>query len=143
MWATLALAAVLQPIPAQGGKLAIKNDRVTYGILGQERKDAKMLPGDVYVVTFDIEGLAVNNADGKVLYSMGMTLKNAEGKVQFQKSQNPAGAITSRVIASFEGRLLNTSCRTAHTSATTVICQRGRKPAISMMGKRYKNPMEM
>jgi hypothetical protein len=95
MWATLALAAVLQPVPAQGGKLAIKNDRVTYGILGQERKDAKLLPGDVYVVTFDIEGLTVNNADGKVLYSMGMELTNAEGKVQFKKDPQDLEAINA------------------------------------------------
>src|SRR5207253_6869300 len=51
MWATLAIASALSLAPAQGEKLEIKNDRVTYGILGQERKDSKVLAGDVFVVT--------------------------------------------------------------------------------------------
>jgi hypothetical protein len=84
MWATLALAAVLQPVPAQGTKLAITNVRNTYGILGQERKSSELLPGDIFVVSFDIEGLQVKDS-GEVEYSMSMELKDKEGKSQFKK----------------------------------------------------------
>jgi hypothetical protein len=61
------------------------NDRVTYGILGQERKDNKVLAGDVFVVTFDIMGLKVTD-DGRVRYSMGMELlNNKTNKAEFTK----------------------------------------------------------
>jgi hypothetical protein len=83
MWATLALTTAMQLAPAQTEALALKNVRVTYGVLGQERKDSKLLPGDVYVVAFDIEGLRVKD-DGRVLYSMGVELTNKEGKTLFK-----------------------------------------------------------
>jgi len=84
MWATLAIASALSLAPAQAGKLEIKNDRLTYGILGQERKDTKFLAGDFFVVTFDIEGLQVDAKDGKVRYSMGLELiNNKTGKPEF------------------------------------------------------------
>jgi hypothetical protein len=84
MWTTLAIASALTLAPAQGGKLEIKNDRITYGILGQERKETKFLAGDVFVVSFDIEGLQVNAKDGKVRYSMGLELINDKtGKPEF------------------------------------------------------------
>src|SRR5437868_3494061 len=95
MWATLALAAVLQPAPAQqSAKLTITNARTTYGILGQERKSDKLLPGDIFVVSFDIEGLQVKD-DGKVEYSMSMELKNKDGKVQFKKEPQDLEAINA------------------------------------------------
>jgi hypothetical protein len=85
MWATLAIASALSLAPAQAGKLEIKRDRVTYGILGQERKDTKLLAGDVFVITFDIEGLLVKE-DGRVRYSMGMELRNLKtDKAEFTK----------------------------------------------------------
>lgn len=77
MWATLALSAITLA-PAQAGTLELKNVRVTSGVLGQERKDTKFLPGDVFVVSFDIDGLKVRD-DGRVRYSMGMELTR-EGK---------------------------------------------------------------
>src|SRR5262249_46660303 len=58
MWATLALSAALMA-PSQKGTLELKNVRMTRGILGQERTDTKLLPGDVFVVAFDIDGLKV------------------------------------------------------------------------------------
>jgi hypothetical protein len=83
MWATLALAAVLQPIPAQTGKLDLTNIRSTYGILGPERKGNKLLPGDLFVVMFDIEGLKVKDT-GEVEYSMGVEMKDKAGNKQFK-----------------------------------------------------------
>jgi hypothetical protein len=84
MWATLALATALNLAPAQAGTLQLKNDRVTYGTLGQERKDSKLLGGDMFCVTFDIEGLKVRD-DGRVQYSMGMDLINKDGKSQYKQ----------------------------------------------------------
>jgi hypothetical protein len=79
MWATLAIASALSLAPAQASKLEIKNDRVTYGILGPERKDTKVLPGDAFVVSFDIEGLQLKD-DGRVRYSVGFELINDKTK---------------------------------------------------------------
>jgi hypothetical protein len=73
MLATLALAAVLQPLPAQNTKLELTNVRETYGIFGPERKSNKLLPGDLFVVSFDIEGLPVKDT-GEMTYSMGTQL---------------------------------------------------------------------
>jgi hypothetical protein len=84
MWASLALLAALNLAPAQSGSLALKNDRITYGILGQERKDSAFLPGDMVVVTFDIEGLTMA-PDGRVRYSTGMELTDKAGKSVFKK----------------------------------------------------------
>jgi hypothetical protein len=84
MWATLALATALNLAPAQSGSLQLKNDRVTYGILGQERKDSKILGGDVIIVAFDIEGLKVRE-DGLVKYSMSLEVINKDGKSQFRQ----------------------------------------------------------
>src|SRR5215469_8307877 len=78
MWTTLALMSALNWTPAQAGKLELKNDRVTYGILGQERKDTAYLPGDLVVLAFDIEGLTVKD-DGQVKYSMSMELTDSKG----------------------------------------------------------------
>src|SRR3954471_15485404 len=94
MWATLALASALSVTPAQAGTLQLKNDRITYGILGQERKDNKLLPGDVFVVAFDIEGLQVRE-DGRVLYSMGMELTSKEGKSEFKKDPQELEAVNA------------------------------------------------
>lgn len=87
MWATLALLSAMNGLPAQAGQLELKNVRVTHGILGQERKDSVFLPGDMYVLAFDIDGLKVTN-DGRVQYSMSMELTNAKGEVQFKKDPN-------------------------------------------------------
>jgi hypothetical protein len=83
MWATLALTTALQLAPAQTEALALKNVRATYGVLGQERKDSRLLPGDIYVVAFDIENLRVKE-DGRVLYSMGVELTNKDDKPVFK-----------------------------------------------------------
>lgn len=72
MWATLALATALTLAPAQG-KLAIKNDRLTYGVYGQARPDNKALPGELIVVSFEIHGLKAKD-DGKVQYATGFEL---------------------------------------------------------------------
>jgi len=92
MWATLALSA-LTLAPAQAGNLELKNVRITNGILGQERKDTKLLPGDIFVVAYDIEGLKVKD-DGRVRYSMGMELVQKEkDKVAFKRDPEDKEAL--------------------------------------------------
>jgi len=89
MWATLALTTALSLTPAQKGQLQLTNIRPTYWVLGQERKENIVLPGDIFVVSFDIENLKVQ-PDGVVKYSMGMEL-NMKGKAkpEFQKEPMP------------------------------------------------------
>lgn len=95
MWAALALTtAALSLAPAQN-ELKLTNVRATYGVLGPERKDTKLLPGDVLVVAFDIEGLAVKE-DGRVLYAMGMelTMKGA-AKPEFKQDSQDLVAVNT------------------------------------------------
>jgi hypothetical protein len=79
MWTTLALMSALSWTPAQAGQLQLKNARVTYGILGQERKDTSFLPGDMLILAFDIEGLKVGD-NGLVEYSIQMELFDHKAK---------------------------------------------------------------
>jgi hypothetical protein len=91
MWATLALLTALNGTPAQTGGLELKNVRPTYGMLGQERKDTEFLPGDMFILTFDIEGLQVTK-EGLAQYSIGMELtgKNPKtGKVEKMFGKDP------------------------------------------------------
>jgi len=92
MWATLALSAI-SLAPAQVDNLELKNVRVTTGVLGPERKDTKLLPGDVFVVSFDIDGLKVR-ADGLARYSMGMELTlQGKAKPEFKKDPEAKEAL--------------------------------------------------
>lgn len=60
--------------------------RATYGNLGPTRLDTKLLPGDTYFLTFDIEGLV---KQGSIMrYSMVMELLDSQGKAKFTKT-NP------------------------------------------------------
>lgn len=83
MWATLALTTALGLTPAQAAtKIQFKNTRITYGLLGQERKSDKFQPGDEYIVTSDVEGLTVKG-DGQIAYSWSMQLLGPDGKSKF------------------------------------------------------------
>lgn len=85
MWTTLALLSALSYAPAQGGQLEVKNPRFTYGMLGQERKDSTFLPGDMVVLSFEIEGLKIKD-DGSAQYSMALKLFNhKKNKYIFEK----------------------------------------------------------
>jgi hypothetical protein len=93
MLATLALAA-LGLVPAQPGGLTLTNKRLTYGIMGQERKDKQFIIGDLLVLAFDIEGLKAKD-DGQVFYSLGMKLVDADGKLQFEQEPRDIEATNS------------------------------------------------
>jgi len=71
MFGSLSLAAALALTPAQAGGLQITNVRTTYGELGAIRTDTNYLPGDLFFLAFDVEGLTIG-PDGKVSYEMAM-----------------------------------------------------------------------
>lgn len=91
MFATLAFAAAMSFTPAQGG-LALTNDRITFGgEFGPTRPDNKFLPGDIFFLAFDMEGLKAD-LQGKVQYSMEMSVTHdATGKVIY-KPERPSEA---------------------------------------------------
>lgn len=96
MWAALALTtAALSLAPAQGNALKLNNVRTTYGVLGPERKDSKVLPGDVLVVAFDIDGLKVED-DGRVKYAMGTELtRKGAAKPEFKQDPQDLVAVNT------------------------------------------------
>lgn len=82
MFGTLVLTAILANAPAQGG-LNLVNVRATYGELGPVRTDDKYMPGDLFFVAFDIEGLTIS-PEGKVSYKMSMEVTDKAGKVAYK-----------------------------------------------------------
>jgi hypothetical protein len=84
MMHTLALLAVLQAPPAQGGGLALADARITAGILGPTRKRTEFLPGDSLFVSFDIEGVTIDGT-GKVQYRTSTEVTDGAGKVVFRQ----------------------------------------------------------
>jgi hypothetical protein len=82
MWTTLALAAALSLTPGQTDQLSFLNVRSVTGYFGPERQTNKLLPGDVYLLVFDIAGFKVDT-QGKILYQMAMQVTDSRGKVQF------------------------------------------------------------
>lgn len=95
MWTTLALMSALTCTPAQAGQMEVKNVRFTYGALGQSRKESTFLPGDLAVLSFDIEGLKVKE-DGYAQYSVGWKLFNhKKNKEVFAKDPEELQVINS------------------------------------------------
>jgi hypothetical protein len=96
MWTTLAFAAALSLPPGQApAELTLANARTTYGFLGAARPDTKFLPGDVCVLSFDVQGLKADH-DGNLFYGVAMEVTDADGKVQFK--QDPREQQASNVL---------------------------------------------
>ena len=84
MWTTIALAMTLAGTPGESGQLRLSNIRPTHGLLGSERPDSRLLPGDVFFVTFDIDGLKVDDS-GAMLYTMSMEVRNnTTNKIEYK-----------------------------------------------------------
>jgi hypothetical protein len=95
MWTTVVAAVAALAAPAaEGGSLTLTNVRATYGILGPAREGDKVLPGDRYVLCFDIDGVTLG-PDGKVAYSIGIEARNHAGRVVYQQEPKPVEAPTS------------------------------------------------
>jgi len=84
MWSSIALAAAVSLAPAQPGALQLNNVRMTVGELGPTRKDAKLIPGDVLFIAYEIDGLSMD-ADGYAKYMMAMEVTDAAGKAIFKQ----------------------------------------------------------
>jgi hypothetical protein len=80
MWTTLALTMTLSVMPGEAGELRLSNIRPTNGLLGSERPDSKLLPGDIFFVTFDIDGLKVDSKSGSMYYTMAMEVRGKDRK---------------------------------------------------------------
>jgi hypothetical protein len=85
MWTTLALAAALSLAPGESGELSLANVRTTHGVLGAARPENKFLPGDTFVLSFDVQGLKVDG-DGNFFYSIAMEATDRDGKVLFTQA---------------------------------------------------------
>jgi hypothetical protein len=87
MWMTLACAA-LTVVPAQADGLTASNVRSTYGVRGPERKDNRFLPGDQFILSFDIEGITIDE-NGKVQYSTMVEVFDSRDKLVFRQEPKP------------------------------------------------------
>lgn len=94
MWTTLALAAALAATPGQADQLSFVNVRSVTGYFGPERQTNKLLPGDIYLLVFDIAGFRLD-PDGKILYRMAMQVTDSRGKVQFAREPEDREAFNS------------------------------------------------
>src|SRR5438876_9362338 len=77
----MSLAAVLMLLglaSGQPGKLAVANERLTYGHLGPPRESVKYLPGDVIYLTFEVQNMTFD-ADGKASYAVGLEILDGKG----------------------------------------------------------------
>ncbi len=83
MWTTVALLTVLSATPAESG-LSLTHVRSTHGLLGPQRRDDTLAPGDNLFVCFDIEGIRVDD-EGKVRYSLAIEMSDAAGKLAFRQ----------------------------------------------------------
>src|SRR5205807_10404140 len=78
MWTHVALAVALFGA-GQADQLTISNIRTPYGMFGPERPNNKILPGDLYRISFDVDGMKTD-ADGKVRYTLAMDVIDKSGK---------------------------------------------------------------
>jgi hypothetical protein len=94
MGTAFALLAALSLPAAETGDLRLTNVRPTHCVLGPARAADKVLPGDSYVLSFDIEGIAIDDA-GKARYSVGVNVADADGKPLFKQEPKEQEAQTS------------------------------------------------
>jgi len=142
MWTTLAMTAALAFAPAQG-ELTLTNVRPSHGLFGPTRKDAddlKLLAGEVFLISFDIEGLKVAS-DGEVQYSVGMEVtNNKDNKVLFKKepeelkAYNILGTSRQPAFASVE---IGTDTPPGEYTMTTTVTDRAGK-ASKKISKKFE-----
>ena len=84
MLASLALVSLLQAPTLGADGLALADARLTFGILGPTRTDAKVRPGDNLVLSFEIQGITPDAA-GKAVYTTAVEVTDAAGKSLFRQ----------------------------------------------------------
>ena len=90
MWTTVALLSALSVTPGQKD-LSLTHVRSTLGLLGPQRSNETLSPGDILYVCFDIEGISVDE-QGKVRYSIALEVSDSSGKVLFKRSLDKSEA---------------------------------------------------
>jgi hypothetical protein len=65
---------------ADARAIDFKNVRATHGPFGTPRTSPKMLPGDVYLINFDIINLAIDPKNGGVKYVLTLDVFDPKGK---------------------------------------------------------------
>lgn len=90
MGTTLILLAALSATPVQT-KLSLTHVRSTLGLLGPQRTNDTLTPGDILFVAFDIEGISVDD-QGMVRYSTALEVRDVSGKVKFQRTPDKSQA---------------------------------------------------
>jgi hypothetical protein len=78
---------VLASAPGLASAVEIKNVRPCWGPFGATRFEAKCLPGDVFFITYDIDGLMVDKETKKVSYTTKLEL--FEGDAEAAKKGKP------------------------------------------------------
>jgi hypothetical protein len=91
MWTSVVALALLTSNAGQPGKLAVTNERLTYGHLGPERKEAKYLPGDVIHLMFEVDGIAFDT-NGKATYATGLEILDGQGTELLKQKPRTASA---------------------------------------------------
>jgi hypothetical protein len=88
MWVSVVIAVLIGLGTGQTGKLAVANDRLTYGHLGPARESAKYLPGDVIHLVFEVQNMTFDS-DGKASYAVGLEILDGKGaELHKQKPRN-------------------------------------------------------
>ncbi len=83
MISALILTTVMM-VPGAQNAINFTNVRLTYGELGPVRQDARYLPGDIFYIGFDIEGIKVED-DGTVNYSLGVEVLDKDNMSIFKQ----------------------------------------------------------
>lgn len=89
MGALLMLMTALSLPPGQAGTLQLTNARVTYGMLGPTRVQKTFLPGDIFALHYEIDGLS--SKAGAARYTMKMELFDAKGKPKYTSDPEERG----------------------------------------------------
>jgi len=94
MWKAVVLtAALLCLIPARAAaQLSLANARVTYAN-GLPRESNKILQGDIYYVTYEVENLKVEEGSGRAFYSMSMKVVDSKGDIKFSEKAEDMVAV--------------------------------------------------
>jgi hypothetical protein len=103
MLTNLGLVTALTLALGQAGQLSLTDVRLTHGVLGPVRADAKVLPGDSLIVAFDLDGVATDS-DGKVQYSTALEVTDARGKSVFKtpaREQSVLNALGGNRVPAF------------------------------------------
>ena len=90
MWTTLALLSALSVTPGQND-LSLTHVRPTLGLLGPTRSTKTISPGDILYLSFDIEGISVDE-QGMVRYSTALEVSDASGKMLFKRAPEKSEA---------------------------------------------------